>query len=320
MRDEPTFRPGTALLWLTLLAAALLLAACLPSADETLGDKPSGTSDWPTLAAAPQTDGFARFDGETLHVTLNVTEAKTPTTDVEIGLYDDQGNFVSGTNWTTATRTGGTTWEGDITVSNVDGSSNPTTGLFYIYAILWSESGNLSYYRYDPSISTDKLSWKKYTGATSSSIGTLESEQATALNLTRFGIIAESYNFDGGTMPAQFTGTWTVASDNTWNSSAYGLKSAAIGDSASTCVTFTPNTSTVHGILFSSTVSSELDFDFLRYYVDGSQVDEWSGEVGWTQWHSQVSTGSHTFMWCYEKDVNTISGSDAAWLDLVGVY
>lgn len=71
-------------------------------------------------------------------------------------------------------------------------------------------------------------------------------------------------------------------------------------------------------------VSSESGWDFLRFSVDGDEVDKYSGEVDWVKAIYPVAAGSHTFLWRYTKDGSLSSGSDAAWLDdivfpLVGV-
>ena len=66
-------------------------------------------------------------------------------------------------------------------------------------------------------------------------------------------------------------------------------------------------------------VSSEADYDFLRFDIDGTQELAASGSVGWTQFSTTVPAGSHTLRWRYTKDVNTSSGSDAGWIDDVEI-
>jgi len=64
-------------------------------------------------------------------------------------------------------------------------------------------------------------------------------------------------------------------------------------------------------------VSSELGWDFLKFYVDGSELDTWSGEVPWQQAVYFISAGSHTFKWEYYKDGSVSSGADACWIDYI---
>jgi hypothetical protein len=65
-------------------------------------------------------------------------------------------------------------------------------------------------------------------------------------------------------------------------------------------------------------VSSEYDYDFLYFYIDGSLRDQISGSVNWQQKTYTISTlGSHTLEWRYVKDSGSDSGSDCGWVDKV---
>jgi len=66
-------------------------------------------------------------------------------------------------------------------------------------------------------------------------------------------------------------------------------------------------------------VSSEEDFDFLEFYIDGSLQENISGlEDDWERQTYTISTsGSHTFEWRYMKDGSGDSGSDCGWVDKV---
>lgn len=44
-------------------------------------------------------------------------------------------------------------------------------------------------------------------------------------------------------------------------------------------------------------VSSELDCDYLEFYLDGVFKDRISGEVGWTQKSYAVGSGIHILKW-----------------------
>jgi hypothetical protein len=70
-------------------------------------------------------------------------------------------------------------------------------------------------------------------------------------------------------------------------------------------------------ITFYYKVSSEDNYDYLRFYIDGVQQREWSGEVDWTEASFPVTEGSRTFSWRYEKDGSVSDGDDRAWLDYV---
>ena len=64
-------------------------------------------------------------------------------------------------------------------------------------------------------------------------------------------------------------------------------------------------------------VSSELDYDFLSFEIDGVEVGRWSGEIDWTKVSYPVRVGAHLFTWTYSKDGNISKGSDAAWVDTI---
>ena len=65
-------------------------------------------------------------------------------------------------------------------------------------------------------------------------------------------------------------------------------------------------------------VSSEEDFDFLEFYIDGSLQEKISGSVNWEQQTYTISTsGPHTLEWRYVKDGSGASGSDCGWVDKV---
>jgi subtilisin family serine protease len=67
-------------------------------------------------------------------------------------------------------------------------------------------------------------------------------------------------------------------------------------------------------------VSSEKDFDFLRFYIDDVEKDAISGEVGWTRKGFLVSTGAHILKWAYIKDDFTASGLDSGFVDRFAIH
>ncbi len=107
---------------------------------------------------------------------------------------------------------------------------------------------------------------------------------------------------------------WTVQSSQTF-SGTYAAKSGNIGNNASTSLSIPVIVSSAGEIMFYYKVSSENNYDWLRFYIDGQQQGQWSGEAGWALASFPVSSGQHTFTWTYSKDVYGTSGSDSAWLD-----
>lgn len=65
-------------------------------------------------------------------------------------------------------------------------------------------------------------------------------------------------------------------------------------------------------------VSSEANYDYLRFYIDGAeQPGGISGTVDWQQKTYSIASGNHTLKWAYTKDGSESGGSDAGWLDKV---
>ena len=76
-------------------------------------------------------------------------------------------------------------------------------------------------------------------------------------------------------------------------------------------------TATVNGpceFSFDWKVSSESDYDWLRWYLDGSQKAEISGEKSWQTVTCSLPEGEHTIKWEYSKDGSVDNGSDCGWV------
>ena len=63
-------------------------------------------------------------------------------------------------------------------------------------------------------------------------------------------------------------------------------------------------------------VSSEENYDFLRFKVDGATVEEIHGQVDWTQIRYDFTENkNYVVRWEYDKDVSVDIGADAGWVD-----
>jgi len=101
--------------------------------------------------------------------------------------------------------------------------------------------------------------------------------------------------------------------------SQYGADAAQSGDISHNQESWMQTTVNGTGtVAFYWKVSSEEDFDFLEFYIDGSLQEDVSGLEDWEQETYTISTlGSHTLEWRYVKDKGTDSGSDCGWVDKV---
>jgi hypothetical protein len=68
-------------------------------------------------------------------------------------------------------------------------------------------------------------------------------------------------------------------------------------------------------ISFSWKVSSELNYDFLVFDLDDTEMARISGEVGWQTRSFDVSAGSHLLRFYYMKDGSVASGQDKGFVD-----
>jgi len=68
-------------------------------------------------------------------------------------------------------------------------------------------------------------------------------------------------------------------------------------------------------VSFAYRVSSEPIYDFLKFSLNGVEMQRWSGEVGWATFVFPVTAGTHTLQWDYFKDPTFSDGLDAAFLD-----
>ena len=64
-------------------------------------------------------------------------------------------------------------------------------------------------------------------------------------------------------------------------------------------------------------ISSEANYDFLVFYIDGVKQNSWSGDYSNVAVSFPIAAGTHKLLWSYEKDSSLAVGSDAAWIDEV---
>jgi len=134
----------------------------------------------------------------------------------------------------------------------------------------------------------------------------------------QIGLIVEDW--ESGSLDSfnwTFSGAeWLVTDEDPYEGN-YCVKSAAIGDNSQTSLILECDVEADGFISFYKKVSSEATYDYLKFYIDGSLQDSWSGEVEWSKEEYEVSAGSHAFKWEYMKDSGVSNGSDAAWVDFI---
>jgi len=117
---------------------------------------------------------------------------------------------------------------------------------------------------------------------------------------------------------------WTLSGNMPWEISEtspyegqYCAQSGNISHSQTSIMAITMEVLSDDSISFFRKVSSEVNYDWLRFYIDNTKVGEWSGDEDWERVIFPVTAGNHTFTWEYYKDGNTSNGMDCAWIDYV---
>ena len=143
--------------------------------------------------------------------------------------------------------------------------------------------------------------------------------QATTDYAATIGLLVEDWESGGfTTFNWQFAGDspWTMSTDEPYEGT-YCAKSGEIGDDQESELFLYIDVLAGGDLSFYRKVSSETEWDYLRFYIDYTLQGEWSGELGWEKVSFPVTQGLHTFRWVYEKDSYTSSGEDCAWIDYI---
>ncbi|MFN8240960.1 MAG: C25 family cysteine peptidase [Bacteroidales bacterium] len=70
-------------------------------------------------------------------------------------------------------------------------------------------------------------------------------------------------------------------------------------------------------VRFNVKVSSEKDFDYLHFRLNGKVRFSMTGETEWTSKKIPIPEGISLLEWIYKKDQSVTAGSDCAWLDYI---
>lgn len=150
----------------------------------------------------------------------------------------------------------------------------------------------------------------------------LEGDKDVTLDDTVFfniGPIVE--DFETGTYtkyPWHFSGNsnWTLSLLQPYEGT-YCSQSGSIIDSQESSMYLTLDILAPADISFYRKVSSESNYDYLYFYIDGNEMAKWAGDVPWGLASFPVDAGTHTFTWKYKKDYSVSTGADKAWVDYI---
>ncbi|QFR39336.1 hypothetical protein A9Q91_03825 [Candidatus Gracilibacteria bacterium 28_42_T64] len=113
------------------------------------------------------------------------------------------------------------------------------------------------------------------------------------------------------------SGTWTRTTTNP-NEGSYSFESSNGGDNTQSCFEVTHTFDAVGTINFDYEVSSQAGSDYLRFYIDNVDTQNWSGTVPWATYsNNTIVAGTHQYKWCFIKDGGGSSGTDNAFIDYI---
>ena len=180
----------------------------------------------------------------------------------------------------------------------------------------------------------DGAKWTPFTGGTShwtkvgndiynnntANVGVGTTSPSTKFHIENIGTPTSllNQNFETNAItPLTTGGSANWATQNTVKyAGTYAAKSGTIADNQTTQMSHTIVIPAGGASLsFYYNVSSESGYDYLRFYIDGIQQNQWSGVIGWTQQTYILAAGSRVLRWEYSKDSSSSAGTDAAYID-----
>lgn len=132
-------------------------------------------------------------------------------------------------------------------------------------------------------------------------------------------IILENYetgNFD--LYDWQFSGQaeWFITDEIVYEGN-FSARSGVIGDNYFSALSINYPVAYDDSISFYYMVSSENNYDYLKFKMNNQEVMSLSGEHEWQRAAFPVSAGEMLFSWVYEKDYSVSNGFDCAGLDYI---
>ena len=126
----------------------------------------------------------------------------------------------------------------------------------------------------------------------------------------------ESGDFSSYDWDMDASAPWIIDS-TVANNGTFSARSAAIGHDGLTTLTMVVNTAFRDSVSFYYKVSSENNYDFFRFYIDGIQKVKASGttDTDWQYKKFTLTAGEHILKWEYSKDYSSSSGEDCVRID-----
>jgi hypothetical protein len=125
----------------------------------------------------------------------------------------------------------------------------------------------------------------------------------------------ETDGFETGILGPQYStggdADWYVT-DVSPHTGTYCARAGDIDDDQESWMT---RTATGGALSFHYRVSSEANYDWFNFYIDGERMIHRAGNVSWEHYSTTLAEGSHELRWEYVKDRNITNGDDTVWID-----
>ena len=113
---------------------------------------------------------------------------------------------------------------------------------------------------------------------------------------------------------------WTITTNQPYEGT-YCMKSGGAGVASVTSNMSVTVDIPADGIMsFFGKISCESSWDYGYFYIDGVQKGSYTGQGSWAEKTFDITQGTHTFKWSYQKDSSVNSYDDCFYVDYITFY
>ncbi len=109
---------------------------------------------------------------------------------------------------------------------------------------------------------------------------------------------------------------WVITQTNAFDG-IISARSGIISHNASSSLFMRTSFEEADTVKFFVKVSSELNYDYFFFSVNGNEIIRRSGETSWEKIAVPVEAGINLLEWTFKKDNSVSQGGDGAWIDLI---
>jgi hypothetical protein len=109
---------------------------------------------------------------------------------------------------------------------------------------------------------------------------------------------------------------WTISTTSS-EDGILSARSGAISHNSTTSLLIKTVYTTADSVKFYYKVSSEPNYDYMSFSLNGKELLKKSGEVPWTKKVIAVPAGMNSMEWKYKKDQSVSGGADCAFVDMI---